>query len=411
VNNRLAASPWLRATATVAPLLTVLACGTASPESLGTGGSAVTGSKPSVLSPVPDGIVSGTYPGEGVPAYQGGAILSGSTTIRPIFYGTAWQPNYQAKMTAFLQEYSNTSYWQIIQGYSDSAGNHPTTLDVATPEYVTTYKYGKTLTSLNIDQIVQDDITAGAWPIGGNFIYMVFTADDVNMADPSWGNLCTSYMGWHWTDIFSWTNLIPATISLQVPFAFIGSPQYCINNKLIGSVADWSTSANGEAIDMAIAAEEHETAEAVTDPYPLPGQYGWNPEVGDICAWIPGPLSTVSGTTSDLGAGEPYASTQLGYAVDQGPRYLVQTLWDPNQNGCAYGPADLDAKTQAAACGTWKCGEASNGAGGYYDCGDCETGQTCNTTTHACTGKPIVCHTAIECCVQAGGVWSGGHCQ
>jgi hypothetical protein len=238
---------------------------------------------------------------------------------------------------------------------------------------------------------------------------MVFTADDVNVGD-SGGYLCTSYMGWHWAADFSWTNLIPATITEQVAYAFIGSPQYCSTHGTLGSGGAWATSVNGEVTDMAIAAAEHETAEAVTDPFPFTGQAAWSPEVGDICAWVPGPTTTLGGTTSDLGGGEPYASTQIGYSVDQGARYLVQTLWDMNQNGCAYGPADLDAKTEAAACGSWKCGEASDGNGGAYDCGDCAFGQTCSTA-HLCTGKAIVCHTPAECCAQAGGSWSGKYCE
>jgi hypothetical protein len=394
------------------PMVAAIACGTGSPEATGTSDEALTGAatnKP-MLTPVPDGTVTGTYPGEGVPAYQGGKILSGTVLIAPIFYGTAWQPNYQADVIAFLKGMSNTSYWQIIQGYTDSAGNHPGAVDVATPVNVTSYSLGRTLTSANIATIVQNDVTAGAWPTGAQYLYMVFTADDVTMVDPSWGNLCASYLGWHWLQTVSWTNLIPATISMQVPIAFIGSAQYCINHGTIGDPVPWAKSVNGTATDMGVTIAEDETAEAVTDPYPLPGQYGWSPEVGDICAWIPGPASTVSGTTSDLGAGEPYTPSQMGYAVNQGSRYVVQTLWDTNQNGCAYGPADLDGLTKAAACGAWKCGTASNGEGSSYDCGDCLTGQTCSTQ-HICTGKAITCHTPAQCCAQAGGDWEGHYCE
>ena len=399
--------------ALTAPLLAAIACGNASTETLGSSSNAATAATVKITAS-PYATVKGTYPGESVPAYQGGAILTGTVHIQPIFYGTVWQPSYQAKMTAFLQALDGTSYWQVVQEYTDSHGNHPGGLTVNTPDYVTNYPLGRSLKSADIATIVQSEITAGQWPIGAQYLYMVFTADDVDVSDPGEG-LCTSYLGFHYAANFSWTNLVPATITEQVPYAFIGSPQYCINHPTgpataaDAGVLEWNTSVNGTVIDEAIAAEEHETAEAVTDPYPLPGQEGWDPEIGDICAWIPGPSTLSGGLYSDLGNGEPYASKQIGYASNQTPLYLVQTLWDVNQNGCAYGPASLDALTQAAACGNWACGTASNGAGGVYECGNgCPTGETCSSA-HVCTGHK--CSTAAQCCIESGGDWNGKYCE
>jgi hypothetical protein len=391
------------------PLLAA-ACGTASPDVVGVSDQAVTSSTVAGRTPVPQGIVSGTYPGFGVPAYQGGPILSGMVHVRPIFYGTAWQPNYQAKMTSLLQQLPSTSYWQVVQEHTDSSGNAPGGLYIETPEYVTTYPYGKTLTAANIANIVQDDITAGAWPIGNTYLYMVFTADDVNVGDVNDGYLCQSYMGFHYAADFSWTNAIPSTITLQVAYAFVGSPQYCINAGEGGGAGDWGSSVNGTTIDEGAMVAEHETAEAVTDPFPFSGQFGWYPEIGDICAWVPGPTTVTGGKYSDLGGGEPYASNRVGYSVDQGNEWLLQTIWDNSQNGCAYGPVADDAITQSAACGSWQCGTASNGIGGTYECGNgCETGQTCSSS-HVCVGTPRKCTTPAQCCIQAGGVWEGGRC-
>jgi Phosphate-induced protein 1 conserved region len=408
--NRALSNKLLRIVAPALLPLLAVACGTASPDAVGVSGQAVTSSALSGHTPVPQGIVSGTYPGYGAPAYQGGPLLTGTVHIRPIFYGTAWQPNYESKMTAMLQQLSSSSYWQVVQGYTDSNGNSPGSLYIDSPEYVTNYPHGKELHSADIATVVQDYITAGSWPIGNTYIYMVFTADDVIVGDPG-GGLCTSYMGFHYAANFSWTNLIPATITLQVAYAFIGSPQVCVNEGLAGSnFGDWDSSVNGLVIDVAATTAEHEAAEAVTDPFPFTGQYGWNPEIGDICAWVPGPTTLSGGKYSDLGAGEPYASNRVGYSMDQGNTWLLQTIWDKNQNGCAYGPVADDAITQSAACGSWECGTASNGIGGTYYCGKgCETGQTCSSA-HICAGKPIICHTPEQCCVFGGGVWEGGHC-
>jgi hypothetical protein len=74
-------------------------------------------------------------------------------------------------------------------------------------------------------------------------------------------------------------------------------------------------------------------------------------------------------------------------AANQGKPYLVQTIWDPAQKGCAYGLSSYDCKTQAAACGSWQCGTAPDGSGGTYECGGgCLSAQTCNASTHTCQG-------------------------
>ncbi len=411
--NKSSIGTWARISTAALPWLALLACGTAPADATGTAGEAVTAAASPMITPIADGVVTGTFPNEQPAAYQGGGkILAGATTIRPIFYGTAWQPNYQAKVVGFLQELSSTSYWSIIQEeYPDGAGNHATTISVDTPVNVTNYPLGKTLTKANIETLIQNDINAGAWPVAANYLYMVFTADDVNQGDFfSGGFLCQQFAGWHSAQTFSWTNLIPATITAQVPYAFVGSYQFCINSGLPGAPDAWSTSVNGDVTDTAIAVAEHETAEAVTDPFPFNGQFGWSPEAGDICAWVPGPLTTSGGKTSDLGGGEPYNSGQLGHAFNGGSQYLVQTLWSPRQKACAYGTTDLDVYTEPLVCGSWACGTATAANGQTFDCGDCANGQTCSSA-HVCTGTVVsTCHTPMACCIQNEGVWRNGRC-
>jgi hypothetical protein len=380
------------------------ACGNATldppgpqPESVATSRDAIsTSTQMPARHITPDGTIGSTFPGQSIPGYMGGSLVSGTAVIEPIFYGTAWQPYYQSMMLGFLQSLSTTSYWKVVESYSDAAGHHPGDLVIGTPMYQTDYKFGRTLPDNGIQSIVQEAVTRGNWPIGAtNIIYVVFTADDV--LDDEQGNFheqCVDDIGFHWFGAWTWTNLIPATFTVTTPYAFVGSPKYCLDHpELHGQQIDagagpkeWKLSWNGPVIDEAVSTVFHELAETMTDPYPVTGQAAWAPEIGDICAWEPGPSTLTGGVYSDLGFGEPYAPSQIGYAANQGKPYLVQTIWDPAQQGCAFGPKAYDCKTQAAACGSWQCGTAPDGCGGTYECGGCESAQTCNQSTHTCQG-------------------------
>jgi hypothetical protein len=302
-----------------------------------------------------DGIVSGRVNRVGGAVYNGGPVVGGPIQLVPIFYGTAWQPNYQATILSFLGTMSSTSYWAVVEQYGDSAGNKPGAVSVAATVYETDYAYGTSLSPENIAQIVQ---SRGA-PVSHhpNTIYLVFTADDVNQvkwpstAGDQAGAFCKNYLGWHWYGNFTYRD--PERPRIVVPFtteyAWIGSPQYCISQGLGGVISPWEFGPNGTVTDETINAALHEVAESVTDPF---GGSGWAPEIGDTCNFIPGPVDVqrvcVGFTCGiiryewDLGGGAPYASNQLGYSYNQGRRYLVQTIWDSFQNGCAYGPATLD---------------------------------------------------------------------
>jgi hypothetical protein len=395
-----------RTLAVPAVALGLLACGTAASDPSGTVQQASTALAHTII-PVPQGIVSGRYPGYPVPVYNNGPIMTGDIAIIPIFYGTAWQTNYQSRMMTFLSSMSNTSYWQVVQEYSDFAtGRQPGSVSVAPQTNIASYPFGKNLSSANVQQIVQTVILQSPSPPSTQSIYMVFSADDVAESDGQGDGPCTQG-GWHNQATFTWNSPAPTTISVTTQFAIVASAQYCLDTGLwtMAQLGDWgSTGPMGPAASVAVSVAFHEAAEAVTDP---DTRTGWQPEIGDICAWIPGPVTaTESGATFDLGDGAPYTSGQNGFASNQGPLTLVQTIWDPSQVGCAYGPKDLDTLTRAAACGNAKCGIVSDGDGEFISCGTCATGQTC--TNHQCKGKG--CTTPLTCCAEGGGSWVNGHC-
>jgi hypothetical protein len=385
--------------ALVAPaaLAAVVACGSAGSDATPSDQPVA---QPSAAAPVaqntpprshvtPEGIITGRFPGFSVPKYNGGTIMSGPISVIPIFYGTAWQTNYQSTVLAFLSTMSSSSYWQVVEEYADSAGHHPGAVNVGTPVYDTTYTYGKTITNQTVLQIAQ----AVPNSLPGQNIYMVFTADDVNVTQSPilGGSLCVDFLGWHNQGTFDWVNGNFVTNTFTAAFALIGSPQFCLNNPQLGagSTVDagpgpsaWNSSPNGTAIDEAISAVLHESAESATDP---DTHSGYSPEIGDICAWEPGPLTEAKiGRfplwNYDLGNGVPYTTNQDGYAGnDVGSTYLVQTIWDTTQNGCAYGPKADDCLTRAAACGAATCGAVANGCGGTESCGLCSELASCES--------------------------------
>jgi hypothetical protein len=304
-----------------------------------------------------DGVVSGST-GTGIPAYNGGPVVNGPISVIPIFYGTAWQPGYQSAILSFLGTLSSTSYWRIVEGYGDAAGHHPGNVSVGTPVNETDYAFGRALTPYDIQQIAQTRGTPYTNDPSSNTIYLVFTADDVNEVNaPGFfqqsGELCTGWLGWHYFSPFTYFSPNTfTTTTFTTEYAFVGSLEYCIKNNLDNAVvSDWESSVDGTIVGEALSAAMHELAESATDP----DINAWYPEIGDECAWIPGPLSVQKVACGkglnncfrdvlwDEGEGAPYTSNQLGYYVNQGSRHLLQTLWDVKQNGCAYGPAALDS--------------------------------------------------------------------
>ncbi len=325
--------------------------------------------------PMPAGVVSGTYPGASKPKYNNGPLLTGTIPVVPIFYGTAWQPGYQATILSYLSTMSASSYWQVVEEYADTHGNRPGAISVLPAVYDTTYSYGTNLSDGSIEDIAQDASTHMTSP-SANTVFLVFTADDVAESGAS-GQFCNDYFGWHAQNTaFRWENDNFVTSTYTAQYAFVGSPQRCVSlGDAVpasdgGSVFPWAASVNGTVIDEAVLVVEHELAEAATDP---DMRTGVNPEIGDICAWVPGPTGEVrfAFTEYDLGAGVPYNAGEAGYASNLGNKYLVQTIWDMKQGACAYGPTSLDCSSALGACGSAVCGTASNGCGGTVSCGTC----------------------------------------
>src|SRR5207302_9763967 len=100
-------------------------------------------------------------------------------------------------------------------------------------------------------------------------------------------------------------------------------------------------------VDDAINVTAHEIVEAATDPFSLGGWYliGGAGEIGDLCAYQPGPRDTIG------------ADLQLN-----GHRYLVQMLWSNAVSGCAMAGAVVAAPALSLSSNTLTFGNQSLGA-------------------------------------------------
>jgi hypothetical protein len=373
----------------------------------------------------PDGIVdAGIYPSTEPPfGTQGGPILSGPIFVYPIFYGNVWQPSYQSTIMSFLQQISNTSYWKIVQGYSPTAKLEVAPAIQTGPGSTDIYTE---LDSASLISIVQSLISSATVSLFQSNIYMVFTGEDVTYVDPGVAALCIDMGGYHGSTTFQATN----GGSVVSQYVLIGNQGFCdyynwhpAPNPIAAAFwAPWHDSVNGLDIDVAVTASFHEIAETVTDPIvgtlvdQSTADFAWMPEIGDPCTAHAAPLPA-SAPYYDLGDGAPYSTSQQGWVANDLPnQYLIQTMWDMNQNGCAYGPASSDVTcvplTYAAACGNSCNTTAPNGcAGGTIDCacsgtnvcsGDvcCPAGETYESGIGCmapCKAGQIVCPVAGGC--------------
>jgi hypothetical protein len=260
---------------------------------------------------VPAATVPGRYPGFGPPAYQGGPILTGAIPVYPIFYSDKNQgfgSGYEQAVLGYLASMSGTSYWQTVeQGYTDRSGSHPGDVVLQSPIYDTSAPLGgTTLDATSLGAIVYKNLSAST---PANAVFLVFTADNITYDDGTL-QFCSNMMGFHNQQTFRL--VAQREISVTSQYAFIGSPERCTRPS--GGYGAWDNSANGSNIDIAISVAFHELGETATDPDTATGWTGAG-EGGDICAWVPGPIT---GTTEvfDLGYGKPYVSSLVGFAAN-----------------------------------------------------------------------------------------------
>ena len=229
-------------------------------------------------------------------AYNGGAVLLGTTNVYYIWYGN-WDSSSIGILTNLASHIGGSPYFNINTGYFDGMGrsvSNSVSLAASTQD---NYSRGTNLSDSDIWLIVSSALSSGRLPIDSNGAYFVLTAGNVRAS-----GFPSSVCGWHSEQAFNNT---------KIHYAFVGNP----DPAGLSSCAQQTTSPNGNAgADAMASTVAHELDEIVTDPNLDAWYDSSGAEVGDKCSWTFGATYTaINGAKANM---------RLG-AKD----YLIQQNW------------------------------------------------------------------------------------
>jgi len=234
---------------------------------------------------------------------------------------------YEMLITRFLSDTGSTSYYNILNQYSDNANGTPLDNSTLGGSYLdnTPYPASGNKTDPLFDRDIQAEVTrassANSWVRGPNSVFFVFTGNGIQscFAPPLISAACTftsnGYCAYHYFFPQDSKPIIYANIPDVCP---LPSPLNGPNNDPIG--------------DVAVNLVSHELFEAVSDPQlDAWSSMGTNLEIGDICSWR-------------FGYPDPDGSNILLH----GNKYLVQQEWSNVDNSCVLTSGGSDYVTVGA---------------------------------------------------------------
>ncbi len=261
--------------------------------------------------------------------YGGGPVMSGSTNLYVVFYGT-WPAKSLNIINGYLQHLGGSHYYNVNTTYSDTTGAHIQNVvnyKPSTNSYKDNYSMGKTVTDAEVQTIISNAISDGHLPNDPtNGVYFLLTAQDVSESNPSLGAFCVQYCGYH-----SPSNSIMTGETIK--YAFVGNPAQC-SSGCDGNVAVYrdSTTPNGDVGgDGTVSIMFHELSESASDPFVTFSDGAWGDlvtgESGDMCDFV-------YGTTKIAKNGAHYNETL------NNTNYLIQQMFKvPTKiNGIGYYP-------------------------------------------------------------------------
>jgi hypothetical protein len=251
--------------------------------------------------------------------YHGGEVLNDFARVYLIWYGCwgqdpcskADQADTMAIVTDFVHGVGQTPYFRINFGYPDSNGLAPHDLFYIGSS-TDQYSRGATLTEADLDGIVIDQITSGAFPQDDVGIYVVLTSSDVRVEDAT-TQYCITCCSLH--------RSIPLN-GARVRSVFVGNPARCPGDcamRFLQSSPNANLGADGMATWLAYAFNG-----TVTNP----DGNGWYDKNGlenaDKCEGNYGPSWTVINPDGQLAQAN----------IHVGPRdFLLQQNWVNERKG------------------------------------------------------------------------------
>jgi hypothetical protein len=248
--------------------------------------------------------------------YYGGPVLS-NAKVYAVIWGAKVDPGTQAQIGGFFTATLNSTYMDWLKEYStdvkavDGRPGTNQTIGRGTFEGVIVITPKNTSMALKDSEIQTEldaQITAGVLPApDANTLYMTFFPPALSISLDGNGSSCHDFCAYH-EGFTSKTN---------------GNVFYGVMPDLGGACAG-SCGSNLNPFDDMSEVTAHELIEAVTDPFPTPGDkpafpQAWNDnqgnEVADLCVEQPTTVTTTTGT-----------------------KYRLQQIWDDTINGCQLGP-------------------------------------------------------------------------
>lgn len=284
--------------------------------------------------------------------YHMGPVLTGGTLAYVIWYGN-WEAAKKTIIRDFLHSISASDnvvegpsvqkWWRTVQLYTDQTGSNVSASISLAAEAEDNYSQGKSLSRMSVQEVIKNALVEhnGSLPAApGRGVYLVLTADDVEMQD-----YCRAVCGFHY---FTY----PSITGYALPYAWIGNsgrlcPEVCAYPFAVSAYMGPSTKAlkapNGDVgIDGMISVLAHELAEVSTNPLINAWFAGGDPtapvEIGDLCEGLYGSGGGGSYTGLVLRDEDGASYNVLGV---RGRRFLVQWVWSPILNACT-GPDRLD---------------------------------------------------------------------
>ena len=182
-------------------------------------------------------------------AYRGGHVMADPINLYYIFYGD-WSQEAQAisVLENFGQNIGNSPYFAINTAYTNSCNVEvSTSVNLAGLDFV----QGLQNTNINVQQIVSDAITGGAFPADPNGVYFVLGAANVTE-----GSFCSVYCGYHY---------FMDVDSVRIQYSFVGNPRtQCPSGCAAFGVTTFPNELGADAMANVMA---HELAETATDSW------------------------------------------------------------------------------------------------------------------------------------------------
>lgn len=212
--------------------------------------------------------------------YHGGPVMSGSTNVYIVYYGS-FTPLQHNILDTFVQNLGGSAAFNVNTEYYDGRHQYVQNVlnyDPAKNAYDDPYSVGKTLQDDFDTTILHNDIAAGHLPVDVNGIYVLTISPDVDLPRDVW---CAYH-----------SNSGQIVAGEDIKYAVAPDPPKPILKFCSGNLAVYhdGTSPNGDVgMDEVVDSLIHEFSETVTDPNGTAWFTRNGSENADICNFIYGP--------------------------------------------------------------------------------------------------------------------------